>query len=65
MAKEKILNIRVSDAWMEERKGKMQEYGYETLTAYLLAMVNLGECTMSSLHGCEDDQRYSGLLEEE
>lgn len=65
MAKEKLLNMRVTDEWMEERKERMKDAGYETLTAYVLAMVNLGEVTLRSLHPGEDDPRYSGLLEEE
>lgn len=65
MAKEKLLNMRVTDEWMEERKERMKDAGYETLTAYILAMVNLGEVTLRSLHPGEDDPRHSGLLEEE
>lgn len=64
MAKEKLLNMRVSDEWLEDRKEKMRDAGYETLTAYILAMVNLGEVTLRSLHP-DDGERWSGLLEEE
>lgn len=43
MAKDQLLNIRVTSEWLEARKKRMKAAGYESLTAYVLAMISLAE----------------------